>query len=136
MATFALVSEGITDQAVLETIIRAHCRCFAVDEVDVVPLQPMRDATDDARAGTYGGWEQIFEFCSASDRIVEALSFNDYLVIHLDTDCAEHPNFGIKIIENGVERSVAELVRDASDLLIAKMTKAIYELYGSKIVLQ
>jgi hypothetical protein len=87
--TFALITEGITDQVVLESVIRANCRSMTTDEIDVVPLQPTRDATDTARAKDFGGWEKIFEFCSSSARILEALDFNDYVVIHIDTDCAE-----------------------------------------------
>ena len=50
MTSFALITEGITDQAVIENILFRYYK----DEVDVRPLQPPRDATDDARAGGHG----------------------------------------------------------------------------------
>jgi len=110
--TFALITEGITDQVVLETVIRANCHSMTTDEINIVPLQPTRDATDTARAKDFGGWEKILEYCSSPNRILEALDFNDYVVIHIDTDCAEHPNFGVQLSQNGLERRVAEIIND------------------------
>jgi hypothetical protein len=59
MPTFAVVAEGITDQAVIENIIQDYYRANLEDEVDVNNLQPLRDATDQARASGQGGWERV-----------------------------------------------------------------------------
>lgn len=81
MPTFALITEGLTDQAVIEIVIREYYHAKFADEVDVNILQPARDATDEARAAGQGRWERVLEYCSFHDRISEALSLNDYLVI-------------------------------------------------------
>lgn len=45
MASFALITEGITDQVVIETLLLA---CLGADTA-VNPMQPLRDATDESR---------------------------------------------------------------------------------------
>jgi hypothetical protein len=134
MPTFALVAEGITDQAVVEGVLRAHCRAMEIDDVDIACLQPLRDATDEARAGNFGGWERVFEYCTSKQHISEALSVNDYLVIHLDTDCAEHENFGVKLYEDGVARSTSHVVKDVTNLLVSKLSHPVYEEFEHKII--
>ena len=62
MTVFALVTEGITDSAVIEAILQSH---FDDDDLEVRPIQPVRDVTDQARTapGAFGGWEKVFEYC-------------------------------------------------------------------------
>ena len=54
MASFALITEGITDQAVLENILTG----LYGEDVEVNPLQPLRDATDTSRvkSDSFAGW--------------------------------------------------------------------------------
>ena len=78
MASFALVAEGITDQIVLETILSGY---YDEDDLEINPLQPLRDATDRFRQGNFAGWELVFEFCSDQDRLAEALAFNDFFLL-------------------------------------------------------
>ena len=62
MPTFALISEGLTDQIILERMIEQICGEKFEDGVDINPLQPLRDATDAATA-PHAGWELVFEYC-------------------------------------------------------------------------
>lgn len=111
MATFALISEGLTDQIILERIINQIC---GEDGVDVNPLQPLRDATD-AVTAPHGGWELVLEYCAI--RVEDALAANDYVVIHIDTDQGDHPNFGLGLTDKGAERSYDALVADAIEII-------------------
>lgn len=115
MPSFALVAEGITDQAVIERIIFTISNSILDDiddEADIQPLQPLRDVTDQSRVaeGTFGGWERVREFCQTPERLEEALEFNDYLVVHIDTDMCEHANFGVPLLEEGKPVTAEDLL--------------------------
>ena len=99
MLTFALVSEGVCDQAVIEHLIQTTCEKILDCEIEVYPMQPLRDATDSS--ANFGGWERVFEFCETG--IPAALSVNDYVVIQIDTDRAEHVKFGVSLQVGGVD---------------------------------
>ncbi|MCB9764536.1 MAG: hypothetical protein H6739_32475 [Alphaproteobacteria bacterium] len=90
MRTIGLIAEGHTDQVVLEQLLVG----FFGDEVEVHPVQP-QDAGPDAN-GTYapGGWTVLFRFLREGGHR-EALQFNDLIVIHVDTDCADEVGFDV-----------------------------------------
>lgn len=85
MYTFALVTEGLTDQIVLENILFGF-----FDDPDIVinPLQPLRDETDANRIVTAGNWHQVLEYC-ASAEFRGAFQFTDYVIIQIDTDVSQ-----------------------------------------------
>lgn len=118
MASFALITEGITDQVVIETLLLS---CLGQDTV-VNPIQPQRDATDESRQAenSFGGWERVLEHCTPKT-FAELLSVNDYIVLQLDTDQAEHPNFGLALTENGEDRPVAALIDDVKAVIARKL---------------
>jgi hypothetical protein len=136
MASFALVTEGITDQVVIERIISTIIEDGLDEEVEVNILQPLRDATDEARQenGVFGGWEKVLEFCSSSELLSQALSFNQYLVIQLDTDCCEHPNFGLSYHKDGVELEPLDLIEDVKNIIHSKFSHEFIETYKDRIV--
>lgn len=131
MATFALISEGITDQIILERIIHQMCAEIFEDGVDINPLQPLRDATDHAIA-PHGGWELVLEYCE--DRVADALAANDYVVIHLDTDQGDHPNFGLPLTDQGIDRSYDDLVTDAIEIISARLGNKLYKTHASRLL--
>ncbi|PZN82277.1 MAG: hypothetical protein DM484_06735 [Candidatus Methylumidiphilus alinenensis] len=124
MASFALITEGITDQAVLENILTG----LYGDDVEVNPLQPLRDATDTSRikSDSFGGWEQVFEYCQ-HENFDELLIFNDYVIIQIDSDCGYEVNFGVPLTHGGKDRPVEELVDEVRQKIISKINKASYE---------
>ena len=93
---FALISEGITDQVVIEAIINAYYK-DSDEEVTVNHLQPMRDATDQSRQSidTHGGWKNVFEYISTDDKCASALETNDKLIIQVDSDICWHDSVPI-----------------------------------------
>lgn len=131
MATFALVSEGITDQIVLERIIEVVCADHFEGGVDVNPLQPLRDATD-SKTAPHGGWELVLEYCQNSASA--ALEANDYLVIHLDTDQGDHPNFGLALTDQGKDRACDVLVEDAIEIVKKRLGPEIYAAHADRFL--
>lgn len=87
---FGLICEGITDFSVLKNIIEG-----VFEKVDVQPrireLQPLVDVHTNKQAN-FGGWEQVAEYLK-SDRFEDAVVNHDYIVVQIDTDVSNHPNF-------------------------------------------
>ena len=132
MTSFALISEGLTDQVVLERMIEIMCADVFEDEVAVNPLQPLRDATD-ASSSPHGGWELVLEFCK--QRAADSLSTNDYVVIHLDTDQGDHPNFGLQLTSDGIDRAHEDLVADVTSIISSRVGVNIWQKYASRFLL-
>ncbi len=85
MVRFGSVSEGITDQIVLQNILSGY---FNTADIVVDALQPTRDATDNNKMANAGNWHKVMEYCR-SQYFREALTTNGedyYLIIQLDTD--------------------------------------------------
>jgi len=114
--TFALITEGITDQVVLAAILQGHYRASEC-EVEVVPVQPARDQTDISRQGAFAGWEKVLEACNSPDVIRAALAFNDYLIVQIDTDVGQEVNFGLALTHEGVALDTDTLVASARALI-------------------
>lgn len=131
MTTFALIAEGMTDVAVVERIVEG---VFGKD-VGVNPLMPIRDATDAARAktDTFSTWELVLEYV-ASEEVEIALATNDYLIIQIDSDQGEHPNFGISFHHEGATKSIADIVSDCKELLLARLHSNVPEEWKDRII--
>jgi hypothetical protein len=74
MVTFGLITEGITDQIIIENILTG----FFNKELEFNQLQPLRDETDQYRATNYGGWCKVVEYC-ANDEFKQAFQFCNYI---------------------------------------------------------
>jgi hypothetical protein len=131
MTTFALISEGLTDQIVLTRIIELFFKETIDDDIFINPLQPLRDATDRVTA-PHGGWELVLEYCEES--IDLALEANDYVVVHIDTDMGDHPNYGLPLTLCGVDRLHRDLVADAKRILISKIDQTTYNTYYKRLI--
>lgn len=123
MPTFALISEGVTDQAVLERLIDDICSERFDDEVYVNPIQPVRDETD-SHTAPHAGWGLVLEACTEKSAL--ALDANDFLVVQIDTDCGDDPAFGLPLTEGGVDRGVSDLIIDAKAILVSKIGEDLY----------
>jgi hypothetical protein len=140
MPSFALVAEGITDQVIIERIIFT-VTCNVIDDIDdepdINPLQPLRDATDQSRVaeGNFGGWERVKEFCQSPERLEEALEFNDYIVIHLDTDMCDHPNFDVPLLEDGNPIPTESLLGRVSTKVFEWLGENFTESHGDRVIL-
>jgi hypothetical protein len=88
MTNFGLITEGLTDQIVIESILAGY---FNNPDIDIRPLQPERDKDDENKSHNYGGWSQVFAYCE-SNNFKEAFQFIDYIIIQIDTDVSEDYN--------------------------------------------
>jgi len=128
MTSVAIVAEGLTDQIIINFIIDA---VVLRDDLLINPLQPSRDKTD-AYSAPHGGWEKVFEFCQS--RLEDALITNDYVVIHIDTDCGDHENFDLGITDNGVEKTYSRLVDETRNIINDRIGEDILARHPNKII--
>ena len=119
MPSVALIAEGLTDQIVITRLIQQmYLPADEADRIQVNPLQPIRDASD-AHHAPHAGWEKVFEYCEES--MEDALATNDYVVVQVDTDQGDHPNFGLPLTDGGSDRSYSDLIEGAKAILIGRM---------------
>lgn len=131
MASFALITEGLTDQTALKNLIHGMIEDKDDEEVHFNILQPALDTTDQSRQGfeSWGGWEKVLDFCTQTTELLKALSTNQYLVIQIDTDTCEHANFGLCL-----NTEPSQLVTQTKEILIKKLTEDFYSTYKDRII--
>ena len=114
MLTFGVIAEGPTDQTVIENILLDFFE-DQEDEPEIRFIQPPRPLTE-----TPAGWGHVFKSLERKDP-EDALQYNDYLVIHIDTDVQEEPGFDVPRREKGKELSVSDRV----DRVVARLKQDI-----------
>ncbi len=114
MLTFGVIAEGPTDQTVIENILLGYFE-DQEDGPDIRYIQPPRPL-----AAAAAGWGHVFKSLERRD-YEGALQYNDYLVIHIDTDVQEEPGFDVPRRDGGKELSVSDRV----DRVIARLKQNI-----------
>ena len=104
MISFGLITEGLTDQIVIENILAGY---FKNPDLTINPLQPERDKDDENKFKGYGSWSQVFAYCSLRD-FQESFQFNDYIIIQIDTDVSQ--DYGIPQQDENGEFTPQELI--------------------------
>ncbi len=126
--SIGLISEGVTDHAIIENILTGF---FNNNDLDIRALQPTRDYARGAQT-SHANWIKVFDWCK-SERMAEALNFIDYIVIQIDTDVSAEKGFDVPKIIDGK-------ARDASAMVLATQQKlqwvmgAIFDKYKDKII--
>ncbi len=127
MITFAGVTEGVTDQIVIENILTAY---FDTD-VNVNWLQPSQDETDPK---SYGGWYQVFEYCQTK-RFRKAFELNDYVIIHIDTDVSEKKHYDVpQQDEHGHKFSPEQLIEQVINKFKGLIGESFYRECANRII--
>jgi hypothetical protein len=130
MITFGLITEGITDQIIIENILNG----FFNKELEFNELQPLRDETDQYRATNYGGWCKVVEYC-ANDEFKQAFQYNDYIIIQIDTDVSNKPDgYGIPHHKNGKELTPEELIDEVINYFIKNIGEEFYTQHQDQII--
>lgn len=128
MKTFALITEGISDQIVIEHILAGY---FNTPDLDVHILQPLYDATDQNRGLSTGGWGNLINYCK-SIAFKSAFQSNDYVVIQIDTDvCSE---YGVNSKENGEDLTVEALIDKVIKQIIVWIGEDFYTSVKDKVI--
>lgn len=129
MTSFALITEGITDQVALESILSGHYD----EEPEFIQIQPTRDETDISRQGTFAGWEQVLDCCSSTS-FGDIFSTNDFVIIQIDTDICEHENVKIPLTKGGKDVSTKDLIGSVRNFIISKIDADVFQKAGERIL--
>jgi hypothetical protein len=125
--SFAIIAEGVTDQIVLENVLRGYLQ--ADDELVVNHLQPPR-----TREPAPGGWTLVFRSLRAGDHR-KALQLHDYVVVHIDTDVSEEPGYDVSHrAADGRPLSPEELIEQVALKLVSAMGQDFYTRHAARIV--
>ena len=128
MASFRLITEGVTDQVTLEIILSVF---YNDPDIDVERLQPPGDETDRYKQKNYGGWGMVFDYLQSVE-FKDAGNFTDYFIIQIDTDVSQE--FGIPHRENGCDLSPEEIFKRVKEKLISLMDKPFYNDNKEKMI--
>ena len=129
MATFGLIAEGVTDQRVIENILLGFFNC---NEEDVNDIQPRADATS-LHGRTWSNWELVLDHLASPD-FEQAFGFFNYVVVHIDTDTCEEPNFGVPRREDGRVLEPRELIARVADKMREKIGEEVWARHGGQII--
>jgi ribosomal protein S17E len=119
MLKFGLISEGITDNIVLENILIGY---FNEDISGYINhLQPPPTAS--------GGWSRVLKYCGSQD-FKNDFTDNDFMVIQVDTDKSFELRFDVAHEENGVKLSVEQLIEKVKE----RFEKLFNDAFGDNFV--
>ena len=129
---FALACEGMTDHTILKNILLGYFKGQSREPL-VLPMQPDSDATGEDVWQQFGNWENVFRYLR-EQKHREALQFNKYLIVQVDTDESEHANYGVPQQEHGQPLSPEAMVRR----VVKKLRKIIgcedCAAYGDRLI--
>jgi hypothetical protein len=131
MANIGIISEGITDQIVIEYILVG---LLQDDDLSIDPLQPTRDATDEDLATSAGNWDKVFEYCESS-RFEYAVLNTDFVIVQVDADIFKMKEISEKYkLHFASNISVEDCVLQIQNMLIGLIGVDFYASYSSKII--
>jgi hypothetical protein len=135
MAKFGLACEGITDQIVIENILCGFYKDIDDLDEEIQALQPPFDETT-KKQSDYGSWELLLKYLSSKIFRDDVLN-SEYIVIQIDTDDSQHPNFDVSPMdEHNQELSTETLIEKITGRLISQIDskETFYEDNKNKII--
>jgi len=120
MLRFAVISEGPTDQRVIENILWGY-----FDEPAVNAFHPP--------PGGPGGWLRVIRAVESGAHR-RALENNEYVVIHIDTDVSQDPGFHVPHQEGNHTLSVEQLTERVISRLLGLMDAPFIEKHGHRVI--
>lgn len=129
---FALVSEGVTDYAVLKNILLGYFKGHARTP-RIVQRQPDSDATGETEWQQFGNWENVFRYLREG-LYRDALEFSEYLIVQMDTDASEHANFNVPQQESGIPLEPETMVERVGEKIRTIIGPHDCETYGDRLI--
>lgn len=127
MPNFGIIAEGPTDQVIIDNILSGYFGDHDQEPV-VNPIQPPIPL-----GANPGGWDQVFKCLQRKDHEL-ALQFNDFIIIHIDTDVQEESGFDVPRRIDNRELSVLERIDKVIQRLKREMDAHFFEANGDKII--
>ena len=130
MIEFGLITEGISDQIILENILFGF---FNNKDIPIEPLQPLRDTTDSNRYIGQANWIEVFEYCQ-TDIFKVSIVEKDFIIIQIDTDALKGDSVPLKYRLNLLHKSIEESVEMVKHKFIELISEPFYEQFKHKII--
>jgi hypothetical protein len=122
--SFGLITEGVTDQTVLEAILIG----FSGNKNLVInQLQPTEEIREKA------GWTQVLAYIESSD-FQKAFDFLDFVVVQIDSDVFETDQIPANYQLALSQKSVEEKVQTITGLLCDLIGPEVYKQYQHQIL--
>jgi len=120
--TFGLVTEGVTDQTILKSILAGWTgnKKLVMKELQPKPEEP-------------GGWTKVFQYCESLD-FKGAFSYYDFIVVQIDTDFMSGDSVGEKYRIDLKDLDVKERVEAFREKIIELIGEEFYEEYSDRII--
>jgi hypothetical protein len=132
MNEFAIVSEGVTDYAVLKSILHGWFQDQDAEPF-LKPYQPDPTATGGNAWQEFGNWENVLKYLRER-KYADALEHADYLIVQIDSDQSEHVNFGVSQRENNQPLAPPAMVAKVAEKLREIIGPEHLEFYGDRII--
>jgi hypothetical protein len=132
MNEFAIVSEGVTDYAVLKNILLGWFKDQDAEPF-LKPYQPDPTAEGENAWQEFGNWENVLKYLR-EQKHRDALEFADFLIVQIDTDVSEHVNFGVSQREDDQPLEPPAMVARVSEKLREIIGPKDMDFYGDRII--
>ncbi|MEJ7830736.1 MAG: hypothetical protein WKF91_21185 [Segetibacter sp.] len=125
----ALISEGVTDRPIIQAILSIYfLNERAGEQLNLNPLLPKENESV--------GWLKVLQYCS-SDEFKSVFTFNDFVIIQIDTDA--HSEEGYDIEPQGNTEALISAVKQkiilslGTELYADKMGQIIFAICVNQI---
>jgi len=130
MLKFAIASEGITDQIVIENILCGYYKDRNLKS-EIGYVYPI-DKTQQKRVeDEFSNWELLLEHISTK-RFRKDVVNNRYMIVQIDTDISEHENFGVSKVNLSTEQLIEKVIERLIGQIDSK--KEFYQNYKERII--
>ena len=129
MGKLGLVTEGASEHRILKKILSVYFKDY---DPQIRQLQPDIDETD--KQTSPGSWHEVIKWCQNQDALTNALTYNDYLIIQIDTDVSDHRHYDVPKRIGSRQKTHEELFNDVILKLTNLIKTAINESLFSRIV--
>ena len=125
MYSFGLVTEGPSDQVVIENIL------FGIFKEPDMPITRLQPAPDEP-----GNWDKVFKYCR-SEEFKSAMGFNDFLIVQVDTDILTSGEilrkYGLQFLPNPLPE---ELIEKVAEFLISLISNenGFWEQFSERVI--
>lgn len=126
MHDFALVSEGITDHAILKNILLGYFQQQREPEIH-------REFPDPQAKKHYGGWTLVLKYLREK-KFRQAFQLNRFLIVQVDTDVAEDAGFDVPRQNQNGPIPLVEFIANVVIRLRNEIGEPDWEVYASRFI--
>ena len=119
---FSIVSEGVTDQVVLENILFGWT---GNKDLVINRLQPKENEP--------GNWDKVFKYCQSAE-FKGAFAFNDFMIIQIDTDFMARGEVSEEFLIDVKDLTIDEKITAFREKIIELIGQEFYNEFANQII--